>query len=371
MSNEAAKPLTFDMSPPAVPLTGPYYPLRFKSGLPDEGYVRRIANAVLDHYVGRKRSRAQWRATKNFRINWKNNVKRDGQSIEVDEQSAQLSFDLFCAHLRGHRRLDVKKLNLQTLNKSWMDASVTGALTFHAPANEDNSHLTIIHSPSFVKGFPIEPAIDREGVAFSNVTLHLQKTLLDLRPKLVHESRGLFDVGTGPWLRDLMAYFNAAVSLIEVTLNMIYYKAKHEASQYGWKFDETTLGPTHGRRLADKIAWIGAITTSHLNNAEREVKSFKRLKEVRNHLHHFDPPVFAYTIEDVAGWLNQLKDIAELVWKIREKINVPLSEHLIEMLLSPEVEAVPKDPSKRRAPQPPSVGYASCRLPSVVAGTSE
>ncbi|WP_437762923.1 hypothetical protein WMF27_43680 [Sorangium sp. So ce281] len=189
----------------------------------------------------------------------------------------------------------------------------------------------------------------------------MQQAILDTRRRLVEDSELLFNIGTGVWLRNLMAHLNAAVSLVEVTLNMIYYKAKYDAASLGWRFDEQKLGPTHGRRLIDKLTWIGTITGKPLDNAQDEIESFKKLKEVRNHLHHFDPPVFACTIEDAATWLNQTQPLAELIWKIRERLPVPLSGPLVEMLLCPRVRFVPKDPGKRRAPQTSAVGYASCR----------
>ncbi|MDR3046366.1 MAG: hypothetical protein LBU51_01975 [Bacteroidales bacterium] len=94
--------------------------------------------------------------------------------------------------------------------------------------------------------------------------------------------------------------------------------------------------------------WIIKITGRRLSNAAHEIEIFNKIKAVRNHLTHFDPPVFAYTIEDVADWLSSINEIGMLLLKIRETLNVNISEQILEMILLPRVKFVPADPGKKQ-----------------------
>jgi len=162
------------------------------------------------------------------------------------------------------------------------------------------------------------------------------------------------------WLSTLVTYLNSCISLVEITLNQLYYKAKYDSQNMNWIFDEERLGTTIYKRMSDKFKWIGRITNKPLDNAELEIKNFKKLKALRNHLNHFDPPAFAYTIEDIADWLSAVSDIGKLLIKVRMKLHVDLSDRLVEMALLPKVNFVPKDPNIHRFRQGSDVGYRGC-----------
>ena len=118
------------------------------------------------------------------------------------------------------------------------------------------------------------------------------------------------------------------------------------------------MGPATGRRVSDKIKWVRALSGNDLN-APNEMRSFNELKAVRNHLAHFDPPCLAVTVDDVAGWLSKMPDLAWLLIKIRTCLGVPISGPIIQMALSPLVSVVPRDANQVRHTQRRDVGYLS------------
>ena len=135
------------------------------------------------------------------------------------------------------------------------------------------------------------------------------------------------------------------------------------ALRKGWRFDREELGLRHGTRLKDKLAWIKTITGKPLDNAAQEVAAFDKLKHVRNHLNHFDPPCFAYHVDDLVGWLNLVPDIGRLLWKIRDKLDTQLSRGLVEIITLPMVTFVPLKPELPRKPHPEDAGYRSTLWP--------
>ena len=92
------------------------------------------------------------------------------------------------------------------------------------------------------------------------------------------------------------------------------------------------------------------------------MESFNVVKNIRNHLNHFDPPLFAYTIEDVASWLSLVNDIGMLLFKIRSKMDICINDQIVELMLLPKVNFVPNHPDTIRYPQKPNVGYQSCHF---------
>ncbi|NOU28836.1 MAG: hypothetical protein HOO96_13100 [Polyangiaceae bacterium] len=227
---------------------------------------------------------------------------------------------------------------------------------FHAPA-EDGSALTFQVPTSLGPNFPLVPRIDREGQAFSSFQLMLQNSILSLRTALVTHSYAFESVD---WFQNLRSYVSECVSLIDVTLHQLYFRAEYAPSP-DWVFDPEKLGARHGRRLNDKMKWIYQITGQPFH-AEEEMKAFQVIRELRNHLQHFDPPCLSFTLEhDVVQWLNAMPLIAQLSWKIRQAIGSPLSGPLIRMLLAPAVEFAAEDPRRPRVAPAAGIGYASTR----------
>jgi hypothetical protein len=172
----------------------------------------------------------------------------------------------------------------------------------------------------------------------------------------------------GDWHQDLSSYLDACVSSVESTLSRIYYCARHRSRDMGWALDVKRYPSARTiPRDARMFAWLSELVQSKVTDRHREYPMFERLREVRHHLHHFDPPAFAMTIEDVAEWLNLGRCAAGLALTIRDAVRVPPSAPLIETLLACEVVFVPRCHSIPRHPQQKNVGYASCRAERALA----
>ena len=96
-----------------------------------------------------------------------------------------------------------------------------------------------------------------------------------------------------------------------------------------------------------------------MNNAKSEIDSFNVLRGIRNHLNHFDPPCVVISIDDAADWLNRVHIIGDLLWKIREKLEAPLTRELVEIMLLPLVKVNPRVLRLPRPKQANDAGYKS------------
>lgn len=323
---------------------------------PNEKAVRDIALSLLNKYTKQKRSRTKWKAIKAFKIEWKEpKYDKDGKIATLEPRtSVPMTIEDLETHIEAERTYDFKKFGLFDPRCDWLDASVDVAPSFHVFDQTSNRALTFnIPSPLGEK-YPYHAALDREGKAFSSFQALLLRRVGSLRARLVEHCE---DVFSDLWFQDFRSLVSECVALIDTTLHQIYFKAKYEPLP-GWKFDEAQLGPRHGRRLTDKLGWIYKITGNYLH-ADEEKQGFVLIKDLRNHLQHFDPPSFCFSLEDVTVWLNKVLACARLNWAIRQCVDSPLSVPLIELLLQPEVVFVPMDPSRPRLPQPTGMGYSS------------
>ena len=163
-------------------------------------------------------------------------------------------------------------------------------------------------------------------------------------------------MGQPKWFHDLRILINDCITVVDITLHQLYYKAEYNPKQ-GWRFDREALKKRDGMRMMDMFEWIGKITGQGLDNATAEKEHFRVLKDIRNHLNHFDPPCFAFTIEDVVGWLNRVPHIGRLLWKMRMEMDEPPTNGIVEIITLPLLEFVPRNSSGRRQPQGRGVGY--------------
>lgn len=300
-------------------------------------------------------SRKRWREAGSLVMRWKN-VKN------VMQMSLPFDWERICSHLVDRETFEPAEFNFPPLISGWLDASLEVMKPFHAPANEKlDEALTFMFPLPISAHFPIVPLLDREGRAFSSLQLMLLKSWLELRTRLVTNSANMFE--SYEWLRDLFMYLNTVVSAVDNTLHQIYYRAKYEAHAHGWSFNEEALGLPHARRIRDKFRWLGQITGRPLEGCTQELDHFVALKDVRNHIAHFDPPTFVYSIEDVAQWLNASTSVAKLLAATRRHISEPLCVPLVSLLLARPVDWYPSDPGRRRVPQSKHVGYASSCWP--------
>jgi len=311
----------------------------------------------------------KWQKLKPFTIDWKD---RQGRH----QQSSSLRFDWLVDHLRKHRKLRHDDLGLPTperTRRNWMDADET-YWGHYAPTSNGGTPNTATRTLKMALGqhFPVAPGIDREGFATSSPQLHLQRGLLLARARVLQEAPLLvpqridreknehvqFRFGGNPPLAALMEFFNLCVSIVDITLIQAYYAGYYAPEESGLTFSEHAMGPATGRRVWDKLKWVRLLSGNDLN-APKEMKAFKQLKGIRNHLAHFDPPCFSVTVEDLAGWLSKVPDLAWLLIKIRQCLGLPVSGHIIQMALCPSIVAVPRDPKTTRHPQRSDVGYLS------------
>ncbi len=347
---------TFDTSHSSAFIANGYKPLRFTPGYAREDLAAKIAVEVMNQISGNTWSRKRWEKQAQMTIKWED---KKGQVQVIRMRFGDLVRDLVANRSWPS--------NGPQPRECWIDSSVVIALSFQALGNQAEPPSLVFELPSSNgKEFPLVPKIDREGIAFSSMQGFLQGLVLKVRTSLVERSDTMLALDSD-WMHDLLSYLNSSVSVVETTLHQLYYKGKYDKFAMGWRFDEEKVGPPTVGRFLDKIKWVNKITGKALDNVEKELNALKRLKYVRNHLNHFDPPVFACTIEDVAGWLNCTEEIAQLLWKIRTRSSAGLNPSLIRLLLAPRVEYVPHDPGKKRAPQAQDIGYGSCVWPSQVA----
>jgi hypothetical protein len=334
-----------------------YFPLGWDAATPSLTHIRDAADRILASYYGKSMSITQWRDADWLVMRWKENGSGKFQL------SLPFRFESICCLLQERRQFVPAAFNFPALLSGWLDASVEMAPQFHIMNSEAPGEAITIQVPSAIsEKFPVVPQLDREGRAFSSLQLPLLQSFLELRVRLVETSADLFQ--SNDWLRDLFSYLSTSVALVDNTLHQLYYRAQFESERHGWSFDAKRLGPTHGQRIRKKLAWVGLITGNPLDTCPREVERFINLKNVRNHIAHFDPPVLAFTIEDVASWLNCARDVAIVLAEIRRLAKEPLCLPLVEILLAPNVVHVPANPGQRRLPQPPNIGYASsCSTP--------
>ena len=147
---------------------------------------------------------------------------------------------------------------------------------------------------------------------------------------------------TSEWLFALKNILNDIVSLVDISLNQIYLKAQYDKKS-DWNFNIDDLGTRHGVRLLDKLKWIKIITGKDLN-IEKEKETLSKLKDIRNHLNHFDPPTFVATLNEISCWLNDIFDIVKIVIKIRTCAGELINKDLIHLFLQQDILYKPYSP---------------------------
>jgi hypothetical protein len=212
------------------------------------------------------------------------------------------------------------------------------------PTTDHTGTFQIKAVGSLGKDFPLVPTLDREGMIFTSFDGVLHGSVLLRGPR---------------WFNNLRLLVNDVVSAVDIKLTYLYLLAEY-APKPGWRFDKAKLGERHGRRMEDKLRWVEAITGRQLN-APQARGAFKELRELRNHLNHFDPPCLAYSVDDVARWLNLVPMVGELLWEIQRCMDEPLSRDLVRWLLLLPVAVVPRDQTRPRPAQLSTAGYASTR----------
>lgn len=338
------------------PSPTPYKPLIFQPTSQEDrkSVSREVAKDWLNFLSGKKLSISQWRKM--------GPISLDGQNKHGVNHSISITFNRAVEHILDNQGFFLDSFDIRNERFiPWADpsGSLSLQLYWEKPGTNGKPHRIFMDSNN-IKNFPFYPGLDREGIAINPLHPHLARMIIAARQRLVHNSELMFNNDTA-WLHDLLSYFNFSVSIIEGWLTLVYYKAKYDPTSAGLLFNLEKMGSVYNRRLSDKLAWISHVSGRPLEKVEKEVLIFTQLKEIRNHLNHFDPPFFAATIEDVATWLNMFFHIARLLWKTRRHLGLPPDPGIIQLLFQDTVDFVPQNPTGKRVPQ--TLGYASCQWP--------
>ncbi|AFE06414.1 hypothetical protein COCOR_05502 [Corallococcus coralloides DSM 2259] len=348
MSNNS---YTYDMSP-AVNTQGPHKFLTFVDQ-PDRDIIRELALQLANYYAKANFSRSQWKKQKKVHCQWELRTKdSNGQSVATRHTSQPFHLDDFIKDLRENGAFDLKKYDLPDPMPRWLDSSFTAWMDLYAPANGAKHSLAFRAHLSLGSKFPLTPTIDREGAMYTSFQQILIGRIAKLRIWLVENSHL---TQTDEWFQNFRTLISEVVSLVDNTLHQFYFKAQYDPLP-GWKFEPSVLGERHGRRLMDKLAWVYQITGASLNFPPGK-KALVIIKDIRNHLQHFDPPCLAWTCEEMAEWLNHIRLVMQYIWRMRQCASAMPSLSLISLLLQKEAKFVPANPNKPRHPRGPAVGY--------------
>lgn len=308
----------------------------------------KIAAYILNRYSGNNHSVNQYRKSRNLSISNKKTL-----------EEWQIRFDDVVRHVVETRSFNAQMFHLTPLYCGWLDST---EIRHDIPRIKDSTGTLRFQLPTPFPNFPLVPTLDGEGMLFTSFQTPIQKNILRSHRALVEESFRIMDnTQYLEWLNDMRMLVNDCISLVDITLHQLYYAAEYKLKS-DWQFDPDKLGKRQGGRINDKFHWIGLITGTPLDNAQDEMISFNKLKEIRNHFNHFDPPCVAISIDDAADWLNHVPKVGKLLWKIRSKLEAQLTQELVEIMLLPIVRVNPKNPHLSRFKQAIDAGYSSTML---------
>ena len=258
-------------------------------------------------------------------------------NLPIQEKIAQISkpinFRIIQRHLLKNKTYKHHELNLPELISFWMDRNINAAMNFYHKSEtgeftlEDN-----LLALQYGSSFPLTPKLNQEGFLITSFLELIARRISSSRISLVNNSHHFY---TSEWLFNLKGILNDIISLVDITLNQLYLKAFYDKKKE-WKFDINEVKQRFGRRLSDKLNWVKSITGNDLN-IEKEKLSLMKLKDIRNHLNHFDPPSFVATLNEISNWLNEIFDAVKIVIRIRLCAGETINEDLIELYLQPNI----------------------------------
>lgn len=249
-------------------------------------------------------------------------------------------------------------LDLPNLTEDFLDISTNSGLVSHNLTTDmkPQVHLVSNNRDQFLgENFPIKPLLTREGICIESFFDKLIVKIIQNRFKLIDNSNDFYSFN---WFFTLRELINDSISSLEIVLHLIYNKAKYFPNS-GWRFDEEKLGSKYGRRFKDKLKWIPLISGKPFN-----IESFREsvflLKDMRNHLNHFDPPSFCLTAEECPKILNAIIDLGRVHIEIRKSLDLKVSSNLINLILQKPVIFTPELRYSKRLPHSKEEGYNSC-----------
>jgi hypothetical protein len=315
-------------------MSGNHFYFQFKDKLRD-GIIPKVTVEVLNFYSGKDLSRKKWVKEADFLVKY-----QPDQSEDVWRISQPISYSIISQYLYKNYSFYPEDFNLGRFECFWLDYTIDIQIDFHKfdPGTTKAIEIVLPQRQMYGDKYPICLKINREGHLFSSMQRALIQRIISLRIRLVNQSDTAL---LSDWIFDLRSLIGDAISLVDITLHQFYNKAQYDPLPH-WNFDKDKVGEKFGRRFTDKLKWVGQITGSPLDNARDELLSFHVLREIRNHMMHFDPPSLVVPLEEAAIWLNKILDIAFLIKKIRDKIGVSNSTSILNFMLQKEVIFVPR-----------------------------
>ncbi|RYM34918.1 hypothetical protein ERX46_05960 [Brumimicrobium glaciale] len=306
------------------------------------GVNTEISFRIIEHYFGKTQTRKKWKKdNKTYNVNW-----IDGN--EIKQSSKPINYLIIAKYIREKGYFDYQYFNLSPLECFWLDTSLDIAVNWHKFDHTAPNGLSVFDGftkQQFGEKYPIEPIMSREGRSFTTLQPQLLNRIRKLRDRLINNSQVIVD---DDWFFDLRSLISDTISLVEITLTQFYIKAEYDPLP-NWTFDIEVLGKRHGRKFDDKINWIYKITGNHLK-AEKFLPSFTKLRELRNHFMHFDPPSLIITIEEATIWINCVIDTGFLLITMRDAMGVSSSLALLNFVLQKDAVFNPEPHFAQRLP---------------------
>jgi len=266
-------------------------------------------------------------------VNWTQVKNNKNIQEKIPQTSKPINYKIIQRHLIRNKSYNHKELNLPELISFWMDRSINAAMNFYC--KNETGEVTLIDGllkQQYGNAFPLNPKLNQEGFLITSFLELITKRISYGRVFLVKNSHLFF---TSDWLFTLKNILNDTISLVDISLNQLHLKASYDKKSE-WQFNIDDIRKRNGVRLIDKLKWVKIITGNDLN-IEKEKLSLNKLKEIRNHLNHFDPPSFVATINEISDWLNEIFKVVKIVMTIRFCARETINNDLIELYLQPDI----------------------------------
>lgn len=297
---------------------------------------------IINYFFNKKQSRRKWYKEKQlFQINGND---KGGKPIT----SKPINYLEIAKFIRENGHFDTKAFNLPEIQCLWLDFSLDNKINFHKFDHTAPEGLAIVDGVTkqqYGEKYPITPKLIREGHSYTSLQPQLLHRIYKKRKELIENSELAL---TDDWVFDLRTLINDTVSIVEITLNQLYIKAEYDPLPH-WTFNKEKLGNRYGRKFEHKLGWVYKISGKHLE-AEKYLPSCNNLRELRNHMMHFDPPSLIITIEEATNWINQIIDIGWLLIEIRKAIGEKISLQLVNFILQKEAIFNPEKHFAERLP---------------------
>ena len=311
---------------------------------------RSIVAYILNLYTKKNLSVTKWRKTPPFKIEWVSQERIQRGFIDFNKMVQKCHLD---------RKFTVSDFGLPPLMSPLFDSPVEIGVP-EAPIGSDGGTVKMrLPLSSLGDKFPIVPMIDREGFAIADMQTLVEQNIASLFRNLLNTSHLAPDPRSG-WLTNFRLFVSECITAVDMMLHKVHLLAEYRADDLGWHFDAKTMGSRHGTRMIDKFKWVSQVSGRPFALTPSVRRTFGQIKDLRNHLSHFDPPCFAATMVEVCAWLNSVQGIGDVLWAIRKHLRQQLSESTVNILMLPRVEYSGKGIFGRvPPPHDKTIGYCS------------